>query len=82
MTDRETINRTIDQAWPFAPFEAWDLIAQERVVVIGWYDTSHYRLSTGTIVHLSTITNNIPAWLADARDEADTQRCALGEGVQ
>ena len=89
MTDQETINRTIDQAWPWAPFDAWDLIAHERVTMLGWYDSSHYRLTTGTIVHLSTITTVIPDWLvraeaalADAQDVRETQQCALDVAVQ
>ena len=88
-TAQAETNRTVDQVWPYVPFEAWDLIAQERVTVIGWYDSNHYRLSTGTVVHLSTITTNIPqlvldgeALLADAQDERATQRAALDVGLQ
>ena len=83
-TDTASINRIVDKAWPFALFEAWDLIAQERVTVVGWYDESHYRLDSGLAAHLSTITCNIPDWLLDAeaaeqdaQDESQTQQDAL-----
>ena len=61
------------------PFDAWDLIAHEHVTVIGWYDRTHYRLASGTIARLDSVTTTLPAWLAeaerrlaDARDEAET----------
>ena len=75
---------TTDTAWPLSLFDAWDLIAHERVTVVGWYDESHYRLDSGIAVHLSTITCNIPDWLLDAeqreqdaQDESETRRGAL-----
>jgi hypothetical protein len=73
-------SRTDGPEWTAeVPFDAWDLIASERCRVIGWYDRTHYRLASGTIARLDSVTTVFPAWLADAeqaladaRDEAAT----------
>ena len=82
-------NEQAEESEPILPFDAWDLIAHERCRVIGWYDRTHYRLASGTIARLDSVAAVFPAWLADAeqaladaRDEADTERCALDVGVQ
>lgn len=89
MHTQESVNALIDRAWLFCPFRAWDIIAQELVIVIGWCDLNHYRLSTGAVAHPSTVTCNIPqfvldgeAEMADAQDERDTYDSAYGPAVQ
>jgi len=93
MTDTNE-TRTDEPDWdsvPCFPFDAWDLIAQRPVAVTGWatWSPGHYRIEPGVLSKAKHITTVFPQWyvdaqqaLSDARDEADTQQCALDVGVQ
>ena len=61
------------------PFEAWDMIEHKAVIVVARYDAHMYRLKSGYLARIDSVTTAFPRWyieaqqqLADARDEAET----------
>jgi hypothetical protein len=62
------------------PFEAWDIIADEPVVVVGWFGQDMFRLSSGYLAHPRTVTTDFPAWYVRAQQaEADAREQALDQ---
>jgi len=84
----ETSAKQEDEDGKF-PFEAWDMVGQQPVTVVGWYAPNVYQLSDGTITWLSSITTVFPRWYleaqqrqADEADQRDTEDAVRYGGCQ